>query len=539
MRVRNSVLLVLVLAIGGALGLSATVGLTLWELKHAAETSGHASEDFQLAETFVSNSSELLAVMDILTSESSGVFLIGDRLVERCRANLKHLLRSSAFSGKSLVTRVSDTFEEMVDAGTRAAISESSAGKEKTLEEFDAIAASYVALIEDLEREAGTIAAQQIRELEERRAQALRRVLSISALYLALIVFVRRWLTKRLVQPLQRLAGAAKQAMTEDSPFTLQESGPAEVRTVTRSISAFVETLETRVRDRTAELEKVHRQLVDASRRDGMAEVATNVLHNVGNVLNSVNVSAGLLTEKMRSSKAPNLARAVALMGEHKDDLGAFLTEDERGSRLPGYLVNLGEHLAREQADTLNELGSLSENVEHIKAIVATQQGYAKAVAPLEPVSLSDLVEDALRLNAAALSRHEVQVVRELVDLPPIVVDRHKVLQILVNLVQNAKQALDEANARDRRLTVRITRAANERVRIEISDNGIGIQEQHLTKIFAYGFSTKKDGHGFGLHGSALAAKEMGGSLRSHSDGPGQGATFALDLPLKTAEVTQ
>ena len=269
-----------------------------------------------------------------------------------------------------------------------------------------------------------------------------------------------------------------------------------------------------------------------------MAEVATNVLHNVGNVLNSVNVSAGLLTEKMRSSKAPNLARAVALMGEHKDDLGAFLTEDERGSRLPGYLVNLGEHLAREQADTLNELGSLSENVEHIKAIVATQQGYAK-VAPLEPVSLSDLVEDALRLNAAALSRHEVQVVRELVDLPPIVVDRHKVLQILVNLVQNAKQALDEANARDRRLTVRITRAANERVRIEISDNGIGIQEQHLTKIFAYGFSTKKDGHGFGLHGSALAAKEMGGSLRSHSDGPGQGATFALDLPLKTAEVTQ
>ena len=432
---------------------------------------------------------------------------------------------------------MSDTFEKLVDAGTRAAISESAGSKEKALEQFDATATSYVALIEDLQQEATTIAAQQIRELEERRAQALGGILSIGTLYLALIVFIRRWLTICLVQPLQHLAGAAKQAMTEDSPFTLEESGPAEVRALTQSISAFVETLEIRVRDRTAELEKVHRRLVEASRQAGMAEVAAGVLHNIGNVLNSVTVSAGLLNERVRGSKAPNLTRAMGLMCEHKNELGRFLTEDEKGKHLPGYLVKLGEHMVQEQALVLEELTSLTNNIEHIKAIVAMQQSDASAGGVLELVSLAELLEDALQLNAAILTRDEIQVVREFADLPPAVVDRHKVLQILVNLVRNAKHALSQSDRKDKRLTVRFGEAGGGHVRIEVSDNGVGIPKANLTKIFASGFTTKRDGRGFGLHSAALAAKEMSGSLMVHSDGVGHGAAFTLDLPLKTAEV--
>jgi signal transduction histidine kinase len=111
-------------------------------------------------------------------------------------------------------------------------------------------------------------------------------------------------------------------------------------------------------------------------------------------------------------------------------------------------------------------------------------------------------------------------------------VEKHKVLQVLVNLIRNAKNACDETGRADKQLTLRVT-AANGRVIFSIIDNGIGIPPENLIRIFAHGFTTKKDGHGFGLHSGALAAKEMGGELRVHSDGVGQSATFTLELPLK------
>jgi C4-dicarboxylate-specific signal transduction histidine kinase len=304
-------------------------------------------------------------------------------------------------------------------------------------------------------------------------------------------------------------------------------------------------TLRQRVRQRTRQLhaeieerkrmeiqvDKTHKELLVASRQAGMAEVATSVLHNVGNVLNSANVSATLVADGVKKSKVSSLARVVALLREHDSDLGTFIASDPRGKHLPTYLAELSDYLLADQETTVKEVDSLLRNIEHIKEIVAMQQSYAKVSGVKEIVNVRDLVEDSLRMNEGALNRHGVEVIREFEDVPPINVEKHKVLQILVNLVRNAKQACDESSRVDKRLTLSIANRGGS-IKMLVTDNGIGISAENRTCIFAHGFTTKKDGHGFGLHGGALAAKEMGGSLSLHSDGPGQGATFTLELPM-------
>ena len=216
---------------------------------------------------------------------------------------------------------------------------------------------------------------------------------------------------------------------------------------------------------------------------------------------------------------------------QHADDLPTFLTTDPRGKVLPGYLLKLAAHLADPQEAILQEMEVLRKNIEHIKEIVAMQQRYARGTGVVEPLSVADLVEDSIRINAAGFSRHEVQVVREITPVPLVKTDRHKVLQILVNLLSNAKYALDQSNG-DRRMTVRVGVNQTKELEIAVMDNGTGITPENLTRVFSHGFTTKKDGHGFGLHSGALAARELGGTLSAHSDGPGKGAVFTLKLPL-------
>ncbi len=217
-----------------------------------------------------------------------------------------------------------------------------------------------------------------------------------------------------------------------------------------------------------AEFARMHQQLLEVSRQAGMAEVATNVLHNVGNVLNSLNVSSSLIADQLRASKAGNLAKAVALLRAHENDLAAFLADDPKGRQLPGYLRSLADHLAGEQAETLKELKSLAAHIDHIKEIVAMQQSYARVVGVVESLPVVDLVEDALRLNAGAMERHQVKVIREYFQVPPILVDKHKVLQVLVNLIRNAKYALDDRGHTDKRLVLQVGLNGNGSVKISV-----------------------------------------------------------------------
>jgi PAS domain S-box-containing protein len=279
--------------------------------------------------------------------------------------------------------------------------------------------------------------------------------------------------------------------------------------------------------------------LMELSRHAGMAEIATGVLHNVGNVLNSVNVSTSLVAGKVRESRVDKLVVLIHMLEQHSGDLPEFLAKDPKGQRVLPYLAKLGDHFQSERDILLAELESLSSHVGHIKQIVATQQSYAKLSGLVENISLSDVVDDALRILEAGLVRHKIGVEREFEILPTIAADKHQVLQILLNLLRNAKQAVQEGGGEQRVIRISIRRLGERRISLAVQDNGVGLAPENLTRIFAHGFTTKADGHGFGLHSCALAASQMGGSLRAESEGPGHGATFVLELPLRAADGTE
>jgi len=308
-------------------------------------------------------------------------------------------------------------------------------------------------------------------------------------------------------------------------------------------------TLELRVEERTLalrdsneqlaesveRLQSAQRQLVEASRKAGMSEIATSVLHNVGNVLNSVNVSANLVEDRVSNLRARSIAKLADLVREHRDDLPRFFAEDPRAGNMSRYLDVLAHAVDVDRGQMLDELASLRRNIDHIKAIIMLQQDFARGpVGVAEHLSLADLLEDALRFDRASYDRHKVTVERQFEPLAPVVCDRHKILQIVTNLLSNARHAVAEQPPERRRVVVRIRKDSGDHV-IEIEDTGCGIAPDNLSRVFSLGFTTRADGHGFGLHSSACSAVELGGSLTCHSDGPDRGALFRLTLPLPGA----
>ncbi len=279
------------------------------------------------------------------------------------------------------------------------------------------------------------------------------------------------------------------------------------------------------------EIEKGHRQLLATSRLAGMAEVATSVLHNVGNVMTSVNVLSSAIVKQVHRSKAANLTRLGDLLRQNQAQLGHFVTADQRGKLLPAYISDLGGHLAQEQTSLLEKVSALNENVHHINEIVALQQDYASVSGLLEKVTPVELVEDALRMHGESLTRHRIAVGRDFSPLPPVTIDRHKVLQILFNLLENAKHACLQTDPAAHQITVSLRPRDGGMFELGVADNGVGIPAENLPRLFDQGFSTRRDGHGFGLHSSILMAQDMGGTLMAHSAGPGCGAAFTLRLP--------
>ena len=271
--------------------------------------------------------------------------------------------------------------------------------------------------------------------------------------------------------------------------------------------------------------------MIVASRQAGMAEVATGILHNVGNVLNSVNVSASLVGDSLQRFRVENLSKAASLLREQDGNLSRFLTDDPRGRALPGYLRDLAKAMADNRRNLQDEVKSLIKQIDHVKTIVALQQDYARSSSLTENLDPVEVMEDAVQINRAAYERHGINLVRQYETPPPVFADRHKVLQILINLLSNAKYALAAAAAEDRRVVLRIHQVDGDRVRFEVADTGVGIAPENLERVFTLGFTTRAGGHGFGLHSGANAAKEMGGQLFVISKGLNEGATFILELP--------
>jgi signal transduction histidine kinase len=350
------------------------------------------------------------------------------------------------------------------------------------------------------------------------KATARRTVVLATVAVLAIGLFVCVLLASILVKPIREVTAAARRIASGDSPPSLDLSGQGrdEVGQMAVALDRMLN-----------QLQDANRKVVDASRQAGMAEVATGVLHNVGNVLNSVNVSVSLLGERIRGSQIPRVRKGVDIL-ESVLDSG---TEDERRPHLVPYFAALATHLEEDRAAMQAELDGITKSVEHVKQIVSIQNAHARPAGVYEIAELDSIIEEAVTLDRDSLHKHRIDIAVEIPPLPRAKLDRHAIMQILVNLVTNAKDALKD-RADDRRLRLTVTRdEAADTVQIAVADNGTGIPVENLAKIFGSGFTTKPTGHGFGLHSSALAARVMGGSLTAHSDGPGCGAVFTLTLP--------
>ncbi|MCW8933740.1 MAG: ATP-binding protein [Gammaproteobacteria bacterium] len=290
------------------------------------------------------------------------------------------------------------------------------------------------------------------------------------------------------------------------------------------------ETLEDKVYERTSELKELNEKIGDIARNAGMAEVASGVLHNVGNVLNSVNVSASVIREHVRKSKAENLNRIVMMLEENKDNLAGFISEDDKGRQIPRFLSLLADQLNAEKEGLYNELDELASNIDHIKNVISMQQSYAGSYGVREKVVLSDLVEDALKINLQGMKRYGIKVVKNYNDIKQLYVDKHKTLQVIINLISNAKYALVDSANTEKEIILNISNE-DDMARLEVRDTGIGIEKKDVPHLFEYGFKKRRGGHGFGLHHSAIVANELGGSVSVKSDGLGKGASFVLLLP--------
>lgn len=277
-------------------------------------------------------------------------------------------------------------------------------------------------------------------------------------------------------------------------------------------------------------VQQLNQRLQKMSREAGVAEVATSILHNIGNALNSVNTATSVIGNKLRKTRLPGLEKVLGLMS---DVDGPILGDDpEKTKQLTNYLSMLNQQLREEQKDIREELGRLIKHIKHIETIVSSQQSHATQSSIIEDIVLEDVIEESLGMNNANIINAGINITKDYQSIDKLKGEQHKVMQILVNLIRNAVESIMEQKPAIPTLSLTLQQD-KDKLSISIKDNGVGINEEGLKKIFTFGFTTKEQGHGFGLHGSILEAKNMGGMLNVDSTGKGQGATFTLVLPIE------
>jgi signal transduction histidine kinase len=292
------------------------------------------------------------------------------------------------------------------------------------------------------------------------------------------------------------------------------------------------QTLEFKIEERSLELKKVQKIALQNAHSLGMAEISNGILHNIGNIVNSANISISEISSVLTDSKMVGFLKANDLLKNNKNNLEFYLTQDPSGKLLPQYFLHIGEVISRELEKVNLETQNLAKKIHLIKDVVITQQSYARGDILNEEIHMAKLLEEIISMQNSSFSRHSIQIVRKFQEIPTVQSQKIKVSHILLNLLKNAKEAMDSTDASKRILTVETEYdEKNGLVLVKVSDTGEGILPENLNKIFNHGFTTKKKGHGFGLHFCANAMKEMGGSLTVQNNTTG--VTFVLGFKVK------
>ncbi|CAM2066395.1 Response regulator [Sulfidibacter corallicola] len=262
----------------------------------------------------------------------------------------------------------------------------------------------------------------------------------------------------------------------------------------------------------------------------GLAEFADAVIHNVGNVLNSVNASCESIAATLNRSRIGQLERVNHLLQSVSVETDFFVNHP-KGKQIPDYLTGLKGKLTEEHEKISEEIDGILKRLLLVREIIETQQSHGKVREASEPLNLLEMVEDAIKVRRATLVRNRIQIAVDVSDALVVSAPKIKLTHILINLLKNAIDAICETDQEVRQVRVAAQLLENGDVQLLIADTGIGISDAVRERLFQHGFTTKKNGHGYGLHYCANIMKELGGRVEVESDGLGTGATVNLFFP--------
>ena len=316
----------------------------------------------------------------------------------------------------------------------------------------------------------------------------------------------------------------------EEQPigFVIFETGPMDQRTY----SALAINLSTALRGTAIldRLESSYKRLVEQAHRKGMANIVSGALHNVANILNSINTSVQLVMDLVKNSPLNDFISANELLESNLENIEEFILKNEKGRKLMQYYTKLKAPITDYRSQLMEHIERLLKNIYAIEDIIAAQSNYTSNRQMLDELDIVMLIEDALLMNSVILQKKQIQVVRNYCEnLTKPLVQKTKLLHVLVNIINNASESMLDVPEGNRILTITVDQDDKFEY-IKISDTGRGIPGEFLGRIFEYGFTTKEDGHGFGLHTCAGYMAEMGGKLWAESEGAGKGATFVIRL---------
>jgi signal transduction histidine kinase len=366
-------------------------------------------------------------------------------------------------------------------------------------------------------------------------------IIVLCSIFFLLGTQAMRRMASAITQPLKKLSESADTIAKGDytSPITLSSddevgalAGSFEI--MRKTIKRYTNNLEQMVAERTAQLKAAQKELVEKAHKAGMADIATGTLHNVGNILNSVKTSSQMISDIMRESQVASFHKANGLLRQNMAQIDEFILANPKGKKLLQYYLKLDESLAEESSQIWTHLKRLTGKIDTIAEVIAAQQSYAGASSLTEEFTLPEIIEDALTMQMNSLEAYGIRVEKRFASLPTKVwVQKTKLVHVLINLINNAKDAMQETPPDSRTLSIIVEHDGNAAY-IKVRDGGYGIAAENLQKIFSHGYTTKKNGHGFGLHSSANYMTEMHGEMWAESEGVGKGAQFVLKFNLST-----
>lgn len=407
------------------------------------------------------------------------------------------------------------------------------------LSQMDSDSEKAIGSLEDLDSEIQAVFELNKSKLNKRLSDQPGNIRILLLGFLGSAMLLWLWISSIVSHPISMLANQTRIKHGSARNFEVKATAPDEVKQLAGCLGELVDDLEFQIEEHKktqVERSKLHNKLMISSRRAGMADVASEVLHNVGNVLNSINVSATVVRSSLQKSLTPKLAIANQQLSEHASDLGNYLESDEKGKHFPAALDFITETLVADRKMHLEETERLIKNISHMRNVIQRQLSLSCDNGVIETFCLLELIQDCLAINEDKANRFNAVVNLECPATLNLTTDRHQLQQVLINLISNALDAVGGYTQDAGEVRV-VANLEFENVVIAVVDNGIGIPEENLVKIFSQGFTTKQKGHGFGLHSCSLIAQALGGNLNVTSKGRGHGTIFKLAIPLRQSEL--